>query len=127
MTTKTITVANVQRVLAFLDDAQHDIEANEKYLGRYMNGAHCLGFASDEGPAPLTARLAVAFTHLGIVGDAEAVLNLMATACSDTVGLGYIVYFPGLTVASTRSRQQCRAASPSSRPCDRPPLRVPRR
>jgi len=69
-----------------------DGEVYDDYSGRYMYGATCVGFSGDF----TDFALAVAMSR---VLDEYELESLAEMVRSDSMGLGVVVYFPGLKLA----------------------------
>ncbi len=81
------------------------IEAAEysyrSYSGRGMNGKQCLGI--DTGKLPVQVALDIVNEYLhncngntGSIDKAQDLCQLLRDCNSDSMGKGYIVYFPGI-------------------------------
>lgn len=85
-----ITVAELERIAYRADLEPESVRAD--YSGRGMYGARCVGFDLDRGSQAM--KLGAAIHSTLIEDEAEEMLD---RAMQDSMGLGIIVYFPGVT------------------------------
>lgn len=102
MRTLTISTSELDTLTDILNINSDDIRTD--YSGRGMYGTTCLGIVlSDVTPIQLGVALVEALTadpdDMGQVESAwEAAADIARRARTDSMGLGSIVYFPGVTV-----------------------------
>lgn len=84
-----------QNELELLREAanNHNMQLREDYSGRSMYGALCVGFVYDDLGDFLSALVDIA------IDDYDFASTLASRACTDSMGLSTIVYFPRLTVS----------------------------
>ena len=83
----TITADEVAQIL----DCVAWCDVHENYSGRGMYGETCLGFAGDIGAIELGVIMC---DVLGL----DKALELANRSASDSLGVGTITYFPGVTI-----------------------------
>lgn len=71
---------------------QHDVEVRSDYSGRGMYGATCLAFTCDDERQAIKVMIGLARLDDGL---AEELADCYRT---DQLGLGIVVYFPGVEV-----------------------------
>lgn len=83
----------VDQVNDILDNADLPYESfRNDYSGRFMYGDRCVGFDVDS----LTELGTLAIAIHEVLGDAEG-RDMVERARTDSMGLGYIIYFPHVT------------------------------
>jgi hypothetical protein len=89
-----IKYTDVDEIASIAGLDQDAIHSN--YSGRGMYGAECIGFVIDGSIGSAAMRLGIA---LNIVLGEEKATDLVDRVKSDNMGLGTILYFPGVKIA----------------------------
>ena len=79
----------------FCSEYEGGITFCQNYSGRGMNGRTCFGIVVTDGTQPFELALALA----GYTSETEYVTpyklhEVLGGSCMDSMGLGYIIYFP---------------------------------
>lgn len=91
----TLTTAQAKSILRNLPANDPNVRLMTDYSGKFMFGAKCIAFGASSA---LDVSTAVMLTALD--GDwFEASQYLMSLARQDDLGLGVVVYFPGIKIA----------------------------
>lgn len=92
---ETHTTAQANAVLSALEANDSEARLFTDYSGKFMYGATCLAFAASNA-----IEVCIAFMNAGLDdGWFEEANYLLGLRREDDLGLGVVVYFPGIKIA----------------------------